>query len=179
MYPGFISYWKSHHSGAGPCGGAHYSYAWCGPSPGVGRRRRHGRAEGDPFRGFSGRSGFHGDFVFGAGGLGMRRPLRFLAYRLDLDDRQVSRLGRILEGVKVEREQAAVDLRRAAGELADALEESTIDEDRLRAAGERRINAGRRVQEAVARAMGELHELLDEDQREDLAGLIRTGALRL
>jgi len=120
-----------------------------------------------------------GDSVFGAGGLGVRRPLRHLAYHLDLDPAQVSKLARILESVKVEREQAAVDLRRASGELADALEGEELAAEKLSAAGERRLEAARRVQETVAEAVRALHALLDEEQREGLADLIRTGGLRL
>src|SRR4051794_11042238 len=37
------------------------------------------------------------------GGFGVRRPLRFLAYKLELDDRQVSELARILNELKTER----------------------------------------------------------------------------
>src|SRR5262245_11913527 len=40
---------------------------------------------------------------------GVRRPLRFLAYRLGLDERQVSELAIILNELKTERAQAAVD----------------------------------------------------------------------
>ena len=52
-------------------------------------------------------------------------------------------------------------------------------DDKLAAAGERRLEAARRVQETVNEAVRALHALLDEEQREDLADLIRTGGLRL
>jgi len=44
---------------------------------------------------------------FGGGAFGVRRPLRFLAYKLELDERQVSELARILDELKTERAQAA------------------------------------------------------------------------
>ena len=55
-----------------------------------------------------------GDEGFGpGGGFGVRRPLRFLAHKLDLDNDQVVQLARILDELKIERAQAAVDDRRA------------------------------------------------------------------
>ena len=48
----------------------------------------------------------------GFGGFGVRRPLRFLAWRLQLDDAQVTTLAAILNELKTERAQAAVDDRR-------------------------------------------------------------------
>lgn len=109
----------------------------------------------------------------------MRRPLRFLALRLALDERQVAQLAKIVERLRLEREQAAVDLRRAAGELADALEASELDASRVEAGTRQRVSAAEHVQQAVARALRELHALLRVDQREELAALIRSGALRL
>ena len=64
--------------------------------------------------------GADSDDFFGAG-LGVRRPLRFLAWRLELSEEQTASLARILERLKLERAQAALDLRRAAAELADAV----------------------------------------------------------
>jgi Spy/CpxP family protein refolding chaperone len=119
------------------------------------------------------------DPLIGSSGLGVRRPVRFLALRLDLDDKQVAQLSRIVERLRTEREQAAVDLRRAAGDLADALEASDLDAARVEAGTRERVAAAERVQQAVARALRELHALLDAEQREELAALIRSGALRL
>jgi Spy/CpxP family protein refolding chaperone len=121
--------------------------------------------------------GGEGDDFFGAG-LGVRRPLRFLAWRLELTDEQTSSLARILERLKLERAQAALDLRRAAAELADAFE-GEFARAQAEAAGEQRGAATRRVQDAVAKALEELHALLDPEQRRDLAELIRTGAIRI
>ena len=118
-----------------------------------------------------------GDDFFGAG-LGVRRPLRFLAWRLELSDEQTASLARILERLKLERAQAALDLRRGASALADAFE-GEFERAQAEAAAEQRAAAARRVQDAVAKSLEELHALLDPDQRRDLAELIRTGAIRI
>ena len=170
MHPGYIRYWKQQQRRAWACGPTHAS-ASCDPTHGPGPEwtstagSRHSGGTGDP--------------VFGAGGFGVRRPVRYLALKLDLDEKQVTQLGRIVERLRVERQQAAVDLRRAAAEFADALEQSDFGDEAIRGAGERRIEAARSVQQAVARALRELHELLDENQREELASLIRMGAVTL
>ena len=122
---------------------------------------------------------FEEDSLFAGAGLGVRRPLRFLAYKLDLSDEQTSRLARVLERLKLERAQAALDLRRAASELADAVETERFERGPVEAAGQRRAEAARRVEEAVARALEELHGLLEPVQRAGLAELMRTGAIRI
>ena len=124
---------------------------------------------------FEHRGGESDDF-FGAG-LGVRRPLRFLAWQLELSEEQTASLARILERLKLERAQAALDLRRAAAVLADAFE-GEFARAQAEAAGEQRTAAGRRVQEAVAKALEELHALLEPEQRRLLAELIRTGGIR-
>jgi hypothetical protein len=127
------------------------------------RRFEHRRGEGDEFFGTS---------------LGVRRPLRFLSYRLELSEEQTASLARILEHLKLERAQAGLDLRRAASALADAFV-GEFARSEAEAAAEQRAAASRRVQEAVAKALEELHGLLDADQRRELAELIRTGAIRI
>ena len=54
------------------------------------------------------------------GSFGVRRPLRFLAWRLELDEAQVAKLAAVLNALKTERAQAAVDDRRALTAYADA-----------------------------------------------------------
>src|SRR5438552_8033200 len=60
-------------------------------------------------------------------GFGVRRPLRFLAYKLELDDKQIEQLARILDELKTERAQSAVDDRRSLSEFADALAGEAFD----------------------------------------------------
>lgn len=170
MHSFFSRHWHR-HSGLAP-----FAYAGCGPSP---RWRpewspeEHGRAQR-----FASRR-FDEDDVFGGAGLGVRRPLRFLSFRLELSAEQTASLARILEKLKLERAQASLDQRRAAAEFADALEADEFATAQVGAAGERRAAAARRVEEAVATALAEIHTLLDAEQRGLLAALLRTGTIRI
>ena len=59
-----------------------------------------------------------GDVDFGGGPFGVRRPLRFLAHKLELEEKQVAELARILSDLKTERAQADVYYRRTTSGLA-------------------------------------------------------------
>src|SRR5712691_5167146 len=85
---------------------------------GYGMWRGRGHAGGPADEGFE--EGF-------GGGFGVRRPLRFLAHKLDLDDRQVAELARVLDELKTERAQAEVDRRRTMAAFADALTGDAFD----------------------------------------------------
>src|SRR5215510_9517768 len=63
---------------------------------------------------------------FGAG-FGVKRPLRFLAYKLGLSEPQVSELAAILDELKTERAQAAVDDRRTLTSFAEAVTGEAFD----------------------------------------------------
>ena len=63
------------------------------------------------------------------GGFGVRRPLRFMAWKLELNEAQVEQLATILDSLKTERAQAAVDQRRSVGAFADALASDVFDVD--------------------------------------------------
>ncbi|HEY6148663.1 MAG TPA: Spy/CpxP family protein refolding chaperone [Thermoanaerobaculia bacterium] len=166
MYPGFISHWQRHHRGD--------SRASAGA--GCGSRAGSYRAEGYAYRASRGDD----DADAGLGGsFGVRRPLRFLAYKLQLQEAQVAQLARILDEIKTERAQAAVDNRRALSAFADAIEGEKFDKPRAEAAAAIRLQTAERLREAVVTALGRLHELLDLEQRERLAYLIRTGTLSI
>lgn len=136
---------------------------------------------GGPFEGWraGGRDHGHGDWGHGGGGLGVRRPLRFLAHKLDLRDDQVAELARILGELKTERAQAEVDDRRTVAAFADAVAPETFDEARAKEAGDLRVKSAENLRDAVTRALQKIHALLDEEQRKQLAYLIRTGILTL
>ena len=55
----------------------------------------------------------------GGGGrdFGVRRPLRFLAFKLDLSEPQTRRMAAILNQLKAEREQAQLDEKRTVSAL--------------------------------------------------------------
>jgi len=154
MYPGYMHWWKS--------------------------ARREGcgsHAEGGHWAG--GEEGDWGDYGGGGGGFGVRRPLRFLAYKLGLDEKQVAQLAEILSELKTERAQAAVDNRRTVSGFADALAGETFDQAKADAAGQLRLDSAKRLRDAVVRALGRIHGVLNAEQRARLAYLIRTGTLGL
>jgi Spy/CpxP family protein refolding chaperone len=121
------------------------------------------------------RHGYHHDEEGAA--FGVRRPLRFLAHKLDLDDKQVAALARILDELKTERAQAAVDDRRSLAEFADAVTGETFDAAKATGAGERRVQSAARLRDALVRALREIHALLKPEQRERLSYMLRTGIL--
>src|SRR5438093_9403926 len=89
-------------------------------------------------------------------GFGVRRPLRFLAYRLGLDDQQVAQLARILDELKTERAQAAVDDRRTLSDFADAISGESFDSTKAATAGDRRTDSARRLRDAVVKALSQI-----------------------
>jgi Spy/CpxP family protein refolding chaperone len=116
------------------------------------------------------------DEPFG-GGFGVRRPLRFLAHKLDLDDRQIGELARILDELKTERAQAEVDRRRTLSGFAEALSGAEFDAAKANEGGELRTKSAERLRDAVLKALRHIHAVLNADQRVRLAYLIRTGTL--
>ena len=160
MHPGMMWWWKHARRQHG-CGDGEGAYA------GEGGRWRAGpwqRGGGDDF---------------GAGAFGVRRPLRFLAYKLNLSEEQVSQLAKILDELKTERAQAAVDDRRTVAAFADAIGLETFDEARAREGGDLRVKSAERLRDAVIKALGRIHAVLDSGQRAQLAYLIRTGVLSI
>jgi Spy/CpxP family protein refolding chaperone len=160
MHPGFIHWWKSHRThGCGPhaCspdhfGGAHAHFGW----------HEHGHGHGDAGAGF-----------------GVRRPLRYLAWKLELEEEQVGKLATVIETLKTERAQADVDFRRSTSVIAAALEGQTLDQAALDDAAKQRVASEERRQRAVATALASIHALLDDEQKKRFAYLVRTGAIQL
>ena len=163
MYPGMLYWWKVRHYG----GDAAVHAGRCG------HESRHGRRGCGPTYEASGR------FGDADAGLGVRRPLRFLAYKLELDEKQVGELAKILADLKTERAQAEVDARRTLASFADALGRDQFDEAAAQQAAQLRVASAERLRDAVVKALGRLHGILDPEQRERLAYLIRTGTLTL
>jgi Spy/CpxP family protein refolding chaperone len=139
---------------------------------------RHQRGER---RGCSVRDHHHhdADRFEGRSAFGVRRPLRFLAHKLELDEKQITVLVRILDNVKTERAQAEVDDRRALAEFADAVAGDTFDAGKAASAGERRVQSAAKLRETLTRALEEIHALLTPEQRQRLAYLIRSGVLSI
>jgi Spy/CpxP family protein refolding chaperone len=119
-----------------------------------------------------------GEEGFGpGGGFGVRRPLRFLAHKLELDKDQVVILARILDELKIERAQSAVDDRRALADFADSLAGDQFDAAKAEAAGERRVESQKRLRATLVRSLQQIHAMLNSEQRARLAHLIRAGIL--
>src|SRR4051794_6796556 len=111
MHPGMMWWWRQ---------ARHREHGSCGPQPGAG-------PEGYGFEFGWGRGG---GFEGGSGAFGVRRPLRFLAFKLNLSEDQVAELAKILDELKTERAQAAVDDRRTVAAFADAMGLEAFDEAR-------------------------------------------------
>lgn len=112
-------------------------------------------------------------------GLGVRRPLRFLAWKLQLDEAQMKQVATILDQLKIERAQAEVDDRRAVSLLAEAAEGETFDRTKAEEAAALRTKSAGVVQQKVVESLERLHALLSPEQRGRLAYLLRTGALMM
>jgi Spy/CpxP family protein refolding chaperone len=164
MHTGVMSWWRAHHRGCGDWGAMS-----CAPHGGHG-----GFGGGDDCG--DGAGGSDGDGL-GGGAFGVRRPLRFLAYKLGLDQQQVGELAKILDELKTERAQGEVDRRRTLSAFADAVSGEVFDQARAKEAADLRVATAERLRDAVTKALARIHALLDEEQRERLGYLIRTGTL--
>lgn len=175
MYPGMMYWWKLHHGGPG-------WGAWAGCAPGWAghARERADRSKTERWEewaaAFAGRDDADD---LGASAFGVRRPLRFLAFKLRLSDSQVAELARILAELKTERAQAEVDRRRTVAAFADAISGGTFDADKAAEGAALRVASAEHLRDAVLKALARIHEVLDPEQRERLAYLIRTGALKI
>ena len=171
MHPAMMSWWRgggAANSGCGPHPWAAFA-ASCGPRGG-GWQGRDGGGGGGADDGDGDGDGF-------GSGFGVRRPLRFLAHKLELDQRQVGELAKILDELKTERAQAEVDRRRTLSAFADAVGGEAFNQKRAAEGAGLRVASAERLRDAVTKALAEIHGLLDNDQRERLAYLIRTGTL--
>jgi Spy/CpxP family protein refolding chaperone len=160
MHPRMMSFMRARRDEAGACG--------CGPRAGFGPWSHHHRHFADP-----------GGPPFGGGPFGVRRPLRFLAWKLGLREDQVAELAAILNELKTERAQHEVDDRRSLSILADAVSGETFDAAKAGEAAALRVESARRLQAQVTTALGRIHARLDPEQRGRIAYLMRSGALAM
>ena len=112
-------------------------------------------------------------------GFGVRRPLRYMAHKLDLDDEQVDTLAGILNILKTERAQARLDEQRSIAGIADAVEKEEFDQAAAAEALSARVEAAERLKEEVLATLAKTHEMLDPEQRKRLAYLLRSGQLSI
>jgi Spy/CpxP family protein refolding chaperone len=180
MYPGMISWWKRARRAAAHGGEEHFAHGGSGergPRHG-GWRGRHGCGPDVGPGAWAGPWGHHGPHGDGAD-FGVRRPLRFLAFKLELDDKQVAELAKVLDELKTERAQAAVDDRRTAAAFAEAVAAEAFDEAAVREAASLRVKTAERLRDAVTKALGRIHSVLTAEQRQGFSYLVRTGALTI
>lgn len=170
MHPGFMGWWKHRHGHSCQAGCEHAQHGGWGHHHGGGH---HGHGHHHDAEAHA-----SGDFDDG-GGFGVRRPLRFMAHKLDLSEEQVAGLAGILDELKTERAQASVDHRRSIGAFADAVSAGDFDAEKARAAGDSRVKSAEQLRDAVVLALGKVHALLDAEQRKKLAYLLRTGVLTI
>jgi Spy/CpxP family protein refolding chaperone len=166
MGPGFIHWWREAHRHAHDHHHGHHGRHGCGSRGGPHRRPPDAEAHFGP----GGEDG---------GGFGVRRPLRFMAWKLELSEEQVEKLAAILDGLKTERAQAAVDHRRSVGAFADAIGGEAFDAAAVTAAADARVQSADRLKTAVVDALRRTHEMLNADQRKQLAYLLRSGQLTI
>jgi len=157
MYPGFYHRWKRSQEDRG----LEQRSSACGREG----WRRHGRSEA--------RAGYH------ASGFGVRRPLRYMAHRLDLDDEQIDALAGILNVLKTERAQARLDEQRSIAGIADAVAGEEFDKVAAAEALSARVEAAERLKEEVLVTLEKTHAILDPEQRKRLAYLLRSGQLSI
>jgi Spy/CpxP family protein refolding chaperone len=170
MHPAMMDWWRRRQSHESSCAAG--VSAGCGPGGGCEPSSR--GHEGPEWR----FAGGHDD-DFGGGAFGVRRPLRFLAWKLELEESQVAELAKILNDLKTERAQAAVDNRRSTSAFADGIAGDAFDRTKVSEAAELRVRTAERLRDAVVSALARIHAVLDAEQRERLAYLIRTGALAI
>ncbi len=125
------------------------------------------------------RPAWHPDAGSEGGGFGVRRPLRFLAHRLDLSEPQIAQMAQILNDLKTERAQAAVDDRRTLSAFADAMDAEAFDEGKARAGADLRSRSAKTLAESVVTALSRIHATLRAEQRAKFATMIRAGVLAL
>ena len=158
FFPGFIHSRRWHGGFCGePRWARSYAAAVCGPAAEM-------SASGE---------------LGGGASFGVRRPLRFLAWKLGLDEKQVAEVAKALADIKTERAQAEVDARRAAAMLADLAATADFDQAKAKEVADLRVRSAERIRDELVKTLARLHAILDAGQRERLAYLIRTGALQV
>ena len=161
FYPGFVYYWRQRARRGASCSTSHVAAELAAACANSGLAAESVRAE------FSSGASF-----------GVRRPLRFLAWKLELDEKQIPELAKLLAELRTERDQADVDARRAASTLADLATSAQFDAAGATAAAQLKVASAERIRDTLVKALGTLHAMLDPAQREKLAYLIRTGVIQ-
>ena len=109
---------------------------------------------------------------------GARRPLRYLSYHLDLDESQRRNIATVLDRLKIEREQSELDEKKTVAEIAGLIGKEGLSVDDLRGALRPRVASSENLQATIAKSIHDIVEILDPDQREEFAFMLRSGAFK-
>ena len=82
------------------------------------------------------------------------------------------------ERLKLEREQVNLDRKRVDAALAEEFVQTDVSVDDLRQALEPRLQTDANMQTVIAKELYEIAAVLDAEQREEFAHLLRTGVLK-
>ncbi len=164
-----------------------YAYGYAAPAddPGADRRDDERRPDDEPPASWTwyAHRQHRGRRRHGGGNFGVRRPLRYLSYQLDLDESQRRQIAAALDSLKIEREQAELDEKKMLSELADLVDagggDGGLDTDAVKTALSARVRSSEQLQKRTAKALKQIAEVLDPDQRQEFAYLIRTGGFRV
>jgi Spy/CpxP family protein refolding chaperone len=156
-----------------------FRYAYCGSGPHGGfgprfgfGRHTHGASWSTTTRAANAAfSRHHGPTM------GVRRPLRYLAFKLDLDEAQVRELAGILDRLKTARAQADVDWQRSTADIAGALEAADFDTAAAQRAMDLRGRSAEALRAETLEVLRRVYTLLDPEQRRELAFLVRSGGV--
>ncbi len=85
----------------------------------------------------------------------------------------------MLNQLKTERDQAALDEKRTVASVAVLLESGTPTLDELREALQGRVDSAEQLREETAKAVVAISDFLDQDQREEFINLLLTGSVTL
>ncbi|MEM1152543.1 MAG: hypothetical protein AAGI44_00285 [Pseudomonadota bacterium] len=110
---------------------------------------------------------------------GVRRPLRFLSYELDLSEQQTRRMASALNAIKNQREQSALDQKRSASAIAQLVMDGAPTLDDISEVLESRNQSAAQLNAEIAQAVVQIADMLDEDQRERFADLLINGTIAL
>ena len=159
-----------------------FRYGWWACAPAYAGFRRFSGARSRAAEGSPGNEGGRpgGYYSWGHGpAFGVRRPLRYLAFKLDLSEEQVRDLAEVLNRLKTARGQSQLDWERSVADAADAFALAAFDDTKAKDALSRRVRASETLNEEIVSALRKIHAILHEDQRREFAYLLRSGGVAI
>jgi hypothetical protein len=109
---------------------------------------------------------------------GARRGVRFLAARLGAAPEQESVLAAEAEALAEELSRTRADLASVRGELADLLAGPRLEAAQIASAIDARLERLGAVRSRLAQGLARVHSVLEPEQRERLAEMVRSGPHR-